>query len=26
VTSAMRDAEDDDGPVYGESDLKEKWK
>ena len=25
VTSAMRDVEDGDGPVYDESDLKEKW-
>lgn len=26
VTSAMRDLDDENDPIYGESDLKEKWK
>ena len=26
VTSAMRDLEDEDSPIYDEADLKEKWK
>lgn len=26
VTSAMRDMDDEDGPIYDKADLKEKWK